>query len=164
MKKRSEEENSRYQLLQIKDSTGVTRKLYPHDVYGYVKDGAVYESGKLYGNEIFMKLLVNGKAILYYYTDGYDEKYLFKRKNERDFVIMDNTLKFDRVYMTTSTSSRGGESASTPIVDRTSAFISYMTQYFSDCLGIVAKVKSEFYTKDDMVVIFEDYNKNCSKQ
>lgn len=159
LKNKKQEEVTSYKEFRIKDSVAVERTLYPKDVIAYSKDGTFYKSADFYGEHIFMKLLVRGKATLYYYSTGPGgEKYIFKKDTEKELNVMDFETRFDKVVGGPTQSSR---SAAALVMDRPRPFISYFTHYFNDCLNVKAKIGNEFYTKDDMVDIFKDYNKFC---
>jgi len=158
LKNKKEDEKSNYKQIEIVDSLGAKRQLSPKDILGYRKGDVIYKSANFYGDDIFMKLLVEGSAMLYYYSSGPDdERYIFKRKLEKDYGVMNSDTSFDTLVGFNG-GAQGSRTAAIIIVHREKAFISYFSEYFKDCSSVVNKIKSGFYTREDMTEIFKEYN------
>jgi hypothetical protein len=161
--KKREEVISRYKELQIIDSLGIIKKLYPKDIYAYIKDGVTYKSIKIEGIDVFMEMITDGRVVLYFYGggDAGKAKYIFKRSDENYFNVLDITTRsFKLIGVDENTRGRRSEIRS---IDKDMAFSIFFSDYFKDCLMLSRKIKLEFYTSADMIDMFEEYNQTCGK-
>lgn len=152
------EETNTYRQIEVV-STSENQTLYPKQIRGYGKDGAVYRSFVFFGKNVFVKLLVPGKIELYYYSDEAENgHYIFKRDEEEDFNVMDYTFHVSKIQGPNPTMSERSTSSGLYIRPKDRTFFLFFSEYFKDYEPVVRKIKTEFYTKDDMIDIFSDYN------
>jgi hypothetical protein len=168
-KKRSEKAKLGYTELQIIDSTNNLKTFYPKEIYGFIKGTATYKSLVSKDVNIFMHLVVEGQLALYYsgYGMGDEAKYIFKRRSEKEFNVINASGSVTKIAGfnsgVNSELSYHPYNSTIPIIEKQKAFIEYFTQYFKDCPFLARKIKNEFYSRSDIVEIFNDYNKNCGK-
>ncbi len=161
--KKREESYIKFIELQIIDSLGSVKKIYPKDIQGYIKEDSFYKSVSYEGVDIFMQLIVPGKVPLYYHKgEAGDEKYIFKRSSEKDFNFMDYDGQFNKMNKYYYASFSASRRSLVPIIAKNPSFINFFTKYFEDCPALARKIKIEFYTRSDMADIFKDYNKVSS--
>lgn len=166
LKNKKNDEISNYKEIEIVDSLGIRKKLYPKDIYAYIKNNTQFKSVSIEGAEIFMKLVANGKVTLYHYPGGIagGQKYIFKKSEEKDFNVMDYEAQFKKLSGFNSGLSGNRSGSRLLVMDQSKPFISYFTEYFKDCPIVARKIKMEFYTRDDMVDIFKEYNEQCANK
>jgi hypothetical protein len=159
------EETNTYREIQIINGSGGSRSIYPKDIVAYRKDDVIYRSFNLVGKNVFVKSLVQGSASLYYYSDEEENGYyIFKRNDETDFSLMDYTFHFAKILGPNPGMNQSSTGSGLTIRHKDKTFILFFKEYFRDCESIAFKIISEFYTKDDMIDIFKDYNKSCSSK
>lgn len=161
-KKRKDQQRLNYTNLQILDSLGNVKQIAPKEIEGYIKDGEFYKS--LYAKDFsfFMLLITDGKVSLYFYP-GYEmpagDKYIFKKRNEQEFNIMNASLEVTKQSgFSTAAMTYSSRQATIPLIDREKPFLNYFTEYFKDCPLLVRKMRSQWYSSSDVVQIFKDYN------
>jgi hypothetical protein len=168
-KKRKDQQRLNYTNLQIVDSLGNVKQIAPKEIEGYIKEGEFYKSLYTKDFSCFMLLITDGNVSLYFYP-GYDmpagEKYIFKKRNEQEYNIMNASLEVTRPSgFSVAAMTNASRLATIPLIDREKPFLNYFTEYFKDCPLLVRKMRSQWYTSSDIVQIFKDYNteKACGK-
>jgi hypothetical protein len=154
-----------YKEVSVLDSANGILTYFPGEIEGYIKEGIVYKSLAIDDNKIFIRQVVGGTASLYFHSGSKSSEYIFKRKNEEYYNVLnvpDQTIRKMHGNYGNVTGSQGRLS-DIYIIEKDKAFMNYFVEYFKDCLVLVNKIKSEFYTSSDMKDIFSDYNKYCGK-
>jgi hypothetical protein len=168
--KRREEEAAGYAHVQVIDSTG-TRTYLPADLLGYIKDGVTYKAFNDNGYTLFARCLAEGRSTLFYHPGGYGEgeehnskRYFFKKEGESGFLSINSVTAFPKwIGVPEGPASQmdgrqNGWVPSMPIKHKDTRFIDFFSDYFKECQGVVRKIKTEFYTIDDLQAVFEDFN------
>ena len=110
----------------------------------------------------FAKLITEGNAILYY-TDYLNGSYIFKKKNEHSFYILDvfATSKMNEFQHQMNTFTKQEESPHmkiTKIEFNDQAFQQFFIQYFKGNLSLQNKILTKFYTFGNIEMMFKEFN------
>ena len=161
-KKKRLDNKRNYSRITIIDSLGKEIVLSPDQITGYSKDSIYYRSIRPgHRSSYFVKNITYGKVELYYFKTL--EKYLFKKKSETEFYIIDTELDESPVFSETAgiTPDDINHKFINPIQLSEQEFRLFFSSYFSDCSLISNKVQSYLYKYNDIEVMFKHYNERC---
>jgi len=159
-KKKRLDAKRNYSRITIIDSIGKEKVLSPDQITAYFKDNTYYRSIRPKDrSSYFVKNIVYGDVELYYFKTL--EKYLFKKKSEKEFYIIDTELDETPVFIE-SVGSNENPKFINPIQPSEKEFRKFFTPYFSDCPLISNKIRSLLYKYNDIEVMFKHYNERCN--
>jgi len=159
-KKKRLDNKRNYSRITIIDSTGEEKVLSPDQITAYFKDNTYYRSIRPENrSSYFAKNIVYGNVELYYFKTL--EKYLFKKKSEKEFYIIDTELDETPVFVESVGSNENPKFIS-PIQPSEKEFREFFIPYFSDCPLIPNKIRSLLYQYNDIELMFKHYNERCN--
>jgi hypothetical protein len=122
---------------------------------------------------IFAEELQKGPAHLYYYEGkALDQKdfYIFWKKGESAHYMSITPLLKSQTpdgNITTAPMDLSMAQQMNKLIQNCSdekTFQQQFIRYFSDCPGIVNKLKQEWYTPSSISIVFQDYNRSCGSK
>lgn len=160
---------NQYRKIEIIDSLGKRKILFPSHIHGYWLNGTFYRSFKIIHKgkkvDFFAEELVIGKALLYLYNGeqlDHESIYIFKKQSETDFIFVHEFISKKSHYgQTEHLKPQVGSFVNSGIsfYDE-KPYLEYLQYYLSDCKEVLLKFKYNWYTYNDIVGMFRDYN-NC---
>jgi hypothetical protein len=165
--KKKEARTAIYHELQIVDSIGNVRTLYPDQILGFVVNTTAYKSLNSKEFKIFMRLVVDGHLQLFHYSGAVmpgGDKYIFKKAGENEFTLMNASMELTKLTgFNNGLSGSRASGADIPLIEREKRFLNFFGEYLKDCPVVVKKIRTGFYTSQDVEAIFRDYNTSCAR-
>jgi hypothetical protein len=156
-KKKRLDKKRNYSRITIIDSTGKEVVLSPDQIFAYSKDNSYYRSIRPDNrSSFFVKNITYGKVELYYFRTL--EKYLFKKKSEKEFYIIDVELDENTPFMV---GSNEDGSDLIPLKSSEKEFREFFIPYFNSCPLISNKISSQLYKYNDIELMFKHFNILC---
>ncbi len=160
---------SQYKKIEIIDSVGKFMVLFPNQIAGYWLNGIFYKTFEIMDdgkkNNFFAEELTTGKVSLYLYNgDQLKNKsiYIFKKYSEDEFKFVEEGVSKKTVHGETSGAipqAKGKPSGLGPIsFDDEQLYLNCFKSYLSDCNEVKLKFSSNWYTRNDVITMFRDYN------
>ena len=172
-----EDPNNNCVVFIVKNDSSNYKIFTPRQVRGYSFNNQFYLSyfpAKKDEQEIYMFILqeISGKINLYTkpnlpYHEG--EYYLVNKNGSEDFyyvcpydICMNyNARSYNRVLVSSGKLNETSYAYVSTKPDLDNSFKDIMPQLVYDCEGLVNKIRSEFYTKNDIKNIINQYNSGC---
>jgi len=159
-KKKRLDTKRNYSRITIIDSAKKEKVLSPDQITGYFKDNTYYRSIRPKDrSSYFVKNIVYGNIELYYFKTL--EKYLFKKKSEKEFYIIDTELNEAPIFIESVGSNQMNPKFINPIQASEKEFREFFIPYFSDCPLVSNKIRSLLYKYNDIELMFKHYNERC---
>jgi hypothetical protein len=161
-KKKRLDKKRNYSRITIIDSTDKEKVLSPEQITAYSKENIYYRSIRPKNrSSYFVKNIIYGNVELYYFKTL--EKYLFKKKSEKGFYIVDTELQtYQESTLNGNVNPSYSEDTKLVSFDSEKGFRNFFIPYFSDCPLISNKIQSQLYKYNDIEIMFKHYNERCN--